>query len=206
MAIRTTPPLPKPDFERIAQVCLGIIDAEGAPRSGSCLLFAGIGAAILREAYGKGAEINVGAAGFYLETGVAFAFDSSGDAASGDDDAPFHAWVELQGWALDFSCIAYPLTRHRWMFQQPLAKARVSAAELDAPVSFYLRPSPPQRSVEVLTYLKRPAIQDLLGIACQWYRKPPKLMVPIGLADKQQTVRKAALSRLKLDGAWVASR
>jgi hypothetical protein len=207
-----TPPVPLPHFERIAKSILGILEAEKADITASCLFFGIIGASILNKYYKLSAQAVVGAAAFNLDGTHFIAFANQPGKVVPVGEENFHCWVEANGWFLDFSSIVFPeivtsLSGHscpRLMFQKPLLKAQNSLSELKLTPegAFYCRPDSALSQQQFSKFRNTLSYVDLVEICTGWYRKPPKLMPPIGLSDRLGITKPAFLSSYQFSGVW----
>ena len=175
----SVPPLPLRDFERVSQTIMGILNAENANLTASCLYFGFMGEAILNSHYKLGAKAVIGKAAFSLPSVGVIAFDAPGGSAVTANNIPFHCWVEAKGWVLDFSSIVFPLIAKAGnmrpcpyrMFQKPLVKAARSISELDAEASFYVAPDHLASEKIMTPFMSKQANPQLIQIACEWYKK-----------------------------------
>lgn len=205
-----TPPVPLSDFERISQSVLGILVAEKANITASCLFFGIIGESILNRHYKLEARAVVGSAAFNLGAAkpIAFANPEGDPVTVGEEN--FHCWVEANGWFLDFSSIVFPeiiaslggQPCPRLMFQKPLVKSSLAMSELQSQGAFYCRPDHARTQEAIAGFRSKLAYSDLAEICTDWYRKPPKQMAPIGLGDQHGNTKPAFLSPVKFDGVW----
>lgn len=203
------PPLPIQDFQRIAQVVLGVIAETGANPRKSCLYFACMGAAILNHGYKIPAQVVVGQALVRAAGGKTFAFcDDPSDSTWRDGEPSFHAWVESPGWVLDFSCIAWPLIAASagfacpaFMFQKRLAKAASTLAELGAEGDFHLLSDPQYFLRFAVPFLAQPARRQLIEGVARAYKKPPRALTELHLEYGGSRVA-IVPSRLRLTGTW----
>jgi Protein of unknown function (DUF2026) len=205
------PPVPLPDFERISQCILGILVAEKANITASCLFFGIMSETILKKYYGLNAKAVVGDAAFNLTGTDAIAFS---DPPHGDpfafNELNSHCWVEVDGWGLDFSSIIFPeiVARaglpscQRLMFQKPLSESAPSISELKTKGSFHLSSDSQLTIKETAAFLGRQAYADLIEVSIKWYKKPPKKMFKMDIITKSGDAKPAVVSPFKLNGVW----
>ncbi|WP_104422752.1 DUF2026 family protein [Methylobacter tundripaludum] len=205
-----TPPVPLRDFERISQSILGILIAENANITASCLFFGIIGESILNRHYKLKARAVVGTAAFNLTGAEAIAFATPEEDFVAIDKTNFHCWVEANGWFLDFSSLVFPeivaSLGHqpcpRLMFQKPLSKSALSLLELQSQGAFYCLPNDMLTLEKIAGFRSLQAYVDLIDICTNWYRKPSKPMAQIGLEDQHGNAKPAFLSSKKFKGVW----
>ncbi|MDO8926680.1 MAG: DUF2026 family protein [Sideroxyarcus sp.] len=205
-----TPPVPLRDFERISQSILGILVAENAHITASCLFFGVIGESILNRHYKLKARAVVGSAAFNLggPKPIAFANPEGESVSVGEEN--FHCWVEANGWFLDFSSLVYPEIAvslwgqpcPRMVFQKPLVKSSLAMSELQSQGAFYCRPDDALTQEAIAGFRSKLAYSDLTEICTEWYRKPPRQMPPIGLGDQHGNAKPAFLAPVKFNGVW----
>ncbi len=198
------------DFERISQSVLGILVAEKAHITASCLFFGIIGESILTRHYKLKARAVVGSAAFNLggPKPIAFANPEGESIAVGEEN--FHCWVETNGWFLDFSSLVFPeIVASLWgqpcprlMFQKPLSKSSLSMSELQPQGAFYCRSDDVLTAEKMAGFRTTQAYVDLVEICTDWYKKPPRAMPAIGLGDKYGNAKPAFLSSAKFNGVW----
>lgn len=204
MKAARTPPVPFADFERISRGILGMLESEMADITASCLFFGLIGESILRRHYKIEARAMVGEAFYRLGGEHVIAFARHGEHQG------FHCWVEAQGWFIDFSAIVFPeivsALGHppcrRLMFQKPLSKAALSAAELPANGGFHCLADSALTQAHRAEFHARLAYDDLLNIVTDWYRKPPTAMPVINVYDKYGNAKPASIAGKRLVGVW----
>jgi len=176
--------LPLADYERIYQVVYSVLEASGiAQTHRACSLFASVGARILREHYGLKATVSMGSMALMVDEAKAnvvvygrldgdeWVYDSKG----------FHAWVECEGWLIDFMApimgIAFKEDGATFnvsskMLQKPLDERQPHLHAIQRQGEFFCVCDPAVAS-EVLNS-QGPLYQDLVGICMAWFRKPPK--------------------------------
>lgn len=198
------------DFERISQSVLGILVAEKANITASCLFFGIIGESILNRHYKLKAKTVVGSAAFNLGGAKPIAFANPDGESVSIGEENFHCWVEANGWFLDFSSIVFPeiiapfggQPCPRLMFQKPMAKTSLAMSKLQSQGAFYCLSDEELTAQRIAEFRDTPAYVDLVEICTDWYKKPPKPMPPIGLADKYGNTKPAFLSPTKFNGVW----
>lgn len=174
------------------------------------MFFGIIGESIINKHYKLKAKAVVGSAAFNLggSKPIAFVNPEGESVAAGEEN--FHCWVEVNGWFLDFSSLVFPEIVAslggppcpRLMFQKPIEKASSSMSELQKQGAFYRRPDDTFSLEKIAGFRALPVYADLAEICTDWYRKPPKPMVPIGLGDKYGNTKPAFISSAKFNGVW----
>ena len=183
--MKTKPLIPLLDYLRIYAVIRSVLDGIDARTAHACIFFSTVGAAILREYYRKEA-IQVAGAAFYLvdveqRNVMSFARLEGGRVQS--LTTAFHAWVQCEGYAIDFmapifpeTCESsgHPFTAPRKMFQRRLDEMAPSHEHLEKEGDFYLV-SNPDLTIEMRrAFLQKSASTDLVNICLHWYRRPPE--------------------------------
>jgi hypothetical protein len=210
VSISKTPPVPLRDFERISQTVLGILVAEKADITASCLFFGIVGESILNRHYKLNSKAVVGSAAFNLGGEKSIAFANPDGMPTSDGGVNFHCWVEANGWFLDFSSLVFPEivtslgngTCPRLMFQKPLLKSSLSFSDLHQAGDFFCRSDEQLTRGRIANFRSKLAYNDLVEICTDWYKRPPKPMQTIGLGDQHGRVKPAALSSFKFNGVW----
>jgi len=170
-----------------------------------------MGSAILSRHYKLDTRVVVGEAAYCLPKVGVVAFSQPNNAVrrAGEIGA-FHCWVEANGWLLDFSSIAFPLiakaagfgTCPFLMFQKPTHKAAAAIPEFNAESEFYISSHGINQSEVTAPLTAKQAFIDLVQIAADWYRKPPKPMGGVGLRDQHGNTKPAFLSSQRILGVW----
>ena len=124
--MKKRPLLALPDYQRIYQVIYSVLEASEVARTHrACILFTIAGTLILREHYKLPATISAGFMGMMVDakSSTVAMYGRMGDGPESDGQA-FHAWVECQGWLIDFMAPimgmafkedGHPLDVPRWM-------------------------------------------------------------------------------------------
>lgn len=202
--------IPLPDFERIFRTIHGMLIAKGfqSPEK-CCQFFSVVGATVLDKHYGLKAIPCFGVAAFNVGLQKHMAFASSNGRPS---DNGFHAWVESEGWVIDFSS---PLLKElaeqarlgscgRKMFQKPVVKSAPSLGELDSELSFYVEPDQEFSAQRIDAFFESELYVDVLYNCVNWYKRPPKKMNEPVLAgyNKKGEPEGAFLSPFRVSEAW----
>lgn len=209
----TRPLLPLPDYQRIYQIIHSVLDASGiATTHRSCLFFASVGAKILREFYRRQATISAGCMAIMVDeqnANVMVYGRVNDDLVVTDADA-FHAWVECDGWLIDF--MAPIMGRgveedgHAWniprrMLQKRLIDRKSCIREIEHLGDFYI--SHDRLLAESLFEGQPAAFGDLMDFCMAWFRRPPReLRQDIMLADSHGPNRRVVISAPSIQGRW----
>lgn len=205
--------LPLPDYERIYQVIYSVLEASGIARSHrACLFFAATGAALLRKHYDLPATFTAGTFAMMVDEKVGNVAVYGRPDAGGwvHDDCGFHAWIECDGWLVDFMApimgvalkedgVSFDIPRK--MLQKRLAECKGDPGEIQHLGEFYCRGDPVL--TESLMDNQPTAFADLLGICEAWFRKPPRALPPMVLGDSAAgTPKPLVLHAPTIMGAW----
>lgn len=148
--MKSVPPLPFPDYQRIYQFIFDVLESSGsAITHRSCVFFAATGATILREHYNVPATISVGCMALRVDelqpNVVIYGRNENGYFQS--DENAFHSWVECNGWLIDFMApilnIALQKAGTNWsvpsrMLQKNLADSKNSVGEIQRTGDFFV--------------------------------------------------------------------
>lgn len=208
------PPLSLPDFERVFRTIHGVLLNEQGNPSRACLYFGVFGAAILSKHHRLSALPVVGAAAYNLGTtsNDVLAFATTQTTGLRSSESAFHCWLEVDGWAIDFSAPLFkemlpssgaPRQCARQMLQKPLQGMAPSFGELSSQGSYWYEPNPELATRLFQRLADKPANKDLLDICVNWYRPSPrKMLESIGVGDQHGRVKAVRLSPFTLQGAW----
>jgi hypothetical protein len=205
--------LPLADYQRIYQVVYSVLqESGGLSAHRACLFFAGAGMMILREHYKLDASLSAGGVALMVvdepkSQVIVYGRDREG-LFVGEKDA-FHAWVQCDGWLLDFMApilgTAIRKDGHNWkvpryMLQKPLSEGKEAVGDIQQAGDFCLSPNPDltRHVIERIGKLE----EKLLTMCLAWYRRPPKPLPPLGMADHRGSTRKLVLKAPSVDGAW----
>jgi hypothetical protein len=206
------PLLPLPDYQRIYQVMYSVLEASGiAVTHRACIFFAAVGASILREHHGLPATISAGCMALMVDEQLAnvvvYGRDENGIFVN--DEKAFHAWVECDGWLIDFMApimgVALRQDGIDWsvprrMLQKRLADRKNSFGDIQHLGEFFA--SHDHSLTESLIDGQSVQFFDLMNACLAWYRRPPKPLKEIALADSQGPTKKLSLRAPSIDGIW----
>ena len=207
-----SPLLALPDYQRIYQVIYSVLEAsEVAVTHRACMFFASAGALLLREHYGLQATISSGCMGLMVDEKAAnvvvdgrkeggeFVYDSEG----------FHAWNECDGWMIDFMAPIMGVALRedgkdirvpRRMLQKRLVDGKSNLHAIQHLGEFYVAHDP--SIAEALLDSQAALFGDLLHMCQTWFRKPPKPLKPLGMADNHGMTKQLVLRAPSIDGVW----
>lgn len=203
--------LPLPDYVRIYQVIYSTLEASGiALTHRACLFFAFAGVLILREKYKLPATVSAGCMALMVEdNSTTVVYGRQEDGFVEYDRESFHAWIECDGWLIDFMApIMGTAVRQdgrdwiipRKMLQKRLDLAKPSLAELARSGDFFIEHD---RALADSLIDRQPVqFHDLLNICSTWFRRPPKKLESLSMGDSQAGVRKLVLCAPSVSGVW----
>jgi len=206
------PLLPLADYQRIYQVAYSVLEASDvAITHRACLFFATVGVLILREHYRLPATISAGCMAMMVnEAGsnvLLYGREENGTFVS-DTDA-FHAWVECDGWLVDFMApimgVSLRADGHKWpvprrMLQKRLEDRQAGPGHIQRLGEFYARHD--AALTEALIDKQSVMFSDLTRIALAWFRRPPKPLNDVGMADTRGATKRLVARAPSIDGAW----
>lgn len=207
------PLLPLPDYQRIYQVIYSVLEATGiATTHRACLFFATAGVTILRKHYNLPATFSVGTLALMVDEKQAnvVVYGRQEDGEWVHDSNGFHAWVECNGWLVDFMAPIMRLALKedgvgfdvpRYMLQKPLVDRKDDPREIQHVGEFYCHSD--KALAESLIDSQQMEFMDLLHVCETWFRKPPKALPPIALGGTDvQTPQPLVLRAPSIDGVW----
>lgn len=189
------PFLPLPDYQRIYQVIYSVLEASGnAKTHRACIFFATAGMLILREHYKRNATLSAGSMALKVDeassTVLVYGRQENGEWVY--DSNGFHAWVECDGWLIDFMApimgVAFKedgatLDIPRNMLQKPLKDRLPSPEAIQHVGEFFCHHD--SAVAESVLDSQPPEFVDLIHMCLAWYRRPPKKLASIGMASNQ---------------------
>jgi hypothetical protein len=199
--------IPFADFGRIHQTIYSIVKSEGADPLHSCFFFSMVGASILRQHYRIDASVSAGIAAYRLggAKGQVLTFAEEIGEELHCTGNGFHAWVEAKGWLLDFMSPLFAQITDvpAKMLQKELSTGADTFGALVAPGDFLLdRDSEMEQSL-LERFSSTRGNLDLLQIATDWYRRPPKrIKKTLEIFDQDGAVKKVRLTGVRPSGVW----
>lgn len=207
------PLLPLADYQRIYQVIYSVLEASGSARTHrACSFFASVGALILRERYGLKATISMGSMALMVDEATANVVvygRQEGDGWAYDSEG-FHAWVECEGWLIDFMApimtvalkeVGASFNVPRKMLQKRLEDRQPHLEAIQRQGEFFCA-NDPTIANDVLDS-QGLMFQDLVGICMAWFRKPPKPLPSIGMGGTGiEAPKQLVLKAPAIIGVW----
>lgn len=206
------PLLPLPDYQRIYQVIYSVLEASGiAVTHRACIFFATVGARILREHHGFPATISAGCMALMVDEQRAnvVVYGRNENGVFLNDEKAFHAWVECDGWLVDFMApimgVALRQDGVDWhvprrMLQKRLSDRKNSLSEVQHVGEFFANHD--HALTESLIDDQSVQFSDLMNACMVWYRRSPKPLKEIALADSHGPTKKMTLRAPSIDGVW----
>jgi hypothetical protein len=206
------PLLPLPDYQRIYQVAYSVLQAtEIAITHRACLFFASAGAALLRKHYQLPATISTGCLALMVDEAKAnvLVYGREVDGEWICDAKAFHAWVECEGWLIDFMAPIMGISAQedgagfavpRRMLQKRLEDCYPSPLDLQHAGDFFRNHDPSLGNA--LIDSQKAAFTDLLHVCDVWFRRPPRQMPPMGLGDSHGKPKMLRLQAPSIEGVW----
>jgi Protein of unknown function (DUF2026) len=210
MALRIL--LPLPDYQRIYQVIYSVLEAsEIAITHRACIFFASVGTMILREHYKLQATISAGCMALMVDEQRAnvaiYGREENGVWVS--DESAFHAWVECDGWLIDFMAPIMGTAMREdghdwhvpcWMLQKRLTDRKSAINEIQHVGEFFI--SHDRALTESLIDDQSSQFADLANICMNWFRRPPKPLKAIAMADSHGPVKTLVVRAPLINGVW----
>lgn len=215
MATKTL--IPYLDYERIYKLTYSVLEVVGGHTERACLLFSAVGLFILRTHYNLPATLTAGAAAFMIdppsESVLLFGrFDEQSQLTC--DAQNFHAWVECNGFVLDFmspifresiqsSGASLPVVPPRLMFQRRRCEESTDFADMRRAGDFLLVPNL-QLTHELVDNLDaKPHTSDLIEICKHYYKKPPEPWAKgMAIGDSKEGPKPLAIRAPDVVGKW----
>ena len=211
----TRPLIPLADYQRIFRVIHSVLSSVEADIPAASFFFSVTAAQILKKFYKRNAFPVAGAA-FYLvdrAQGAALSFGAIADdgVISSNHDA-FHAWVQCDGYAIDFmapvfqellAAAGHAMPVPRRMFQKNLARMSASHTALAAPGDFFLAADLALTRTMLQQFMAKKALTNLSEVCLDWYRKPPRSMPDdLALQGAEGEISRIKLIGTAVDGVW----
>ncbi len=210
------PLIPLADYQRVFRVIHSVLHSVEADIPAASFFFSVTAAQILKKFYKRNAFPVAGAA-FYLinqEGSGALSFGTLGEdgqSVASTQDA-FHAWVQCDGYALDFMApvfqelldsAGHPLPVPRRMFQKDLGRMSPAVQALAVPGDFYLAPNLELTRELLQQFMAKKALTNLSQLCLEWFRKPPKAMPDdLALQGADGEVSRIRIQPTAIEGVW----
>lgn len=207
------PLLPFQDYQRIYQVIYSVLEASGVARTHrACAFFASIGTLILRDHYGLKATISMGSLALMVDAKqanvVIYGREEGGEWVY--DAKGFHAWVECEGWLIDFMAPIMGLALKEdgalfnvpsKMLQKQLTDRKDDPRALEREGDFFCRHD--SSVAESVLDGQGVLFEDLAKVCLAWFRKPPKALPPLALGGNELSAPKPlVLKAPAISGVW----
>jgi hypothetical protein len=206
------PLLPLADYQRIYQVAYSVLEASGIAKTHrACLFFATVGMLILREHYRLEATLSVGSMALMVdeEMGNVVVYGREKDGEWVQDSTGFHAWVECDGWLIDFMAPIMGTSLRedgagfdvpRKMLQKLLADRQPDPRAIQHEGEFFCLSD--RSLAESMLDSQGVLFTDLVEVCLTWFRRPPKPMPPISLGGTGLAPKPLVLKAPSILGVW----
>lgn len=206
------PLLPLSDYQRIYQVIHSVLDAsEIAVTHRACIFFATVGTVILRDHYRLSATISAGCLALMVneEKASVLVYGREENGVYVNDEDGFHAWVECDGWLIDFMApimgVGVREDGRDWdiprrMLQKPLRDRKASLREIQYLGEFFIDHD--RSLAESIIDSQSVQFADLMKVCLAWFRRPPKPLKAIAMADSQGPTKRLVVRAPSIDGVW----
>ena len=206
------PLLPLPDYQRIYEVVYSVLQAsEVAVTHRSCLLFATAGLMILRDTYRLPATLSAGCMAMMVNEAAAdvVVYGRMGESDKRSDEDAFHAWVECDGWLIDFMApimgvamredgYAKPVPRQ--LLQKRLENGKASPEAIQRAGEFYLEHD--RDLTESLLDYQSVGFFDLVKVCQSWHRRPPRKLKELMMGDSHGQPKRLIPCAPSINGVW----
>ena len=210
--MKQRPLLPLADYQRIYQVIYSVLEATGIARTHrACIVFASAGMMILREHYKLEASLSVGSMALMVGEKAAnvAVYGREIDGEWVYDANGFHAWVECDGWLIDFMAPIMaralkedgaPFDVPRKMLQKPLAERKDHPRAIQHEGEFFAFSD--AALAEQLLDTQTVQFEDILNVCLAWFRKPPRPLPPLSLGATGLDPKPLVLHAPAIIGSW----
>jgi hypothetical protein len=201
------------DYERIYKTINSIILSENSDPTTACTFFSCFGAYILASHYRINATPVAGMCMYHLggEKNI-LTYGSLENGIFTSNMEAFHCWILADGWLIDFMAPTFPTPLRNSgqkflcapkMMQKPISKMAKFAHELEREGDFYFEINPHITNERQEYISSSLAYSDLANISKDWYKKPPKNMLPkIQISNGKGALNSISLTGNSVIGAW----
>ncbi|MDB5743464.1 MAG: hypothetical protein JWR68_1779 [Polaromonas sp.] len=206
------PLLPLPDYQRIYQVIYSVLQAsEIAITHRACIFFAAAGMMILRKHYRFPATISAGCLALLVNeknTNI-MVYGREEDGTFVNDKKAFHAWVECDGWLIDFMApIMGNALREdgsdwdvpRYMLQKRLEHRMATIGDIKHVGEFFIEHD--YALTESLIDGQGVQFVDLMNVCLAWFCRPPKPLKAMAMGDSHGAPKNLEMRAPSIDGVW----
>lgn len=204
--------LPLTDYQRIYQVIYSVLEAsEIAITHRACIFFASAGMMILRKHYRLQATISAGCLALMVDEQnlnvIVYGREEGG--AFVNDKKAFHAWVECDGWLIDFMAPImgnglredgrdWDVPRH--MLQKRLEHRMATLGDIQNAGEFFIEHD--RALTESLIDGQSLMFEDLMNVCLTWFRRPPKPLKAMAMGDSHGAPKNLVMRAPSIDGVW----
>jgi Protein of unknown function (DUF2026) len=206
------PLLPLTDYQRIYQVVYSVLEAsEIAITHKACIFFAAAGMMILRKHYRLPATISAGCLALMVDeqNSRVIVYGREEGGAFVNDIKAFHAWVECDGWLIDFMT---PIMGNglqddgrdwevpRYMLQKRLEHRMATLGDIQNAGEFFIEHD--HALTESLIDSQSLLFEDLMNVCLTWFRRPPKPLKAMAMGDSHGSPKNLVMRAPSIDGVW----
>ncbi|MYM57368.1 DUF2026 family protein [Thalassovita mangrovi] len=198
------------EYERIFQVVSAVVESEEGNSAHACIQFSLFGANILVDHYGLEAKVRCGLATYYLgDDDHVLCFGEETAQGIAGTQKGFHCWVEANGWILDFMAPKFgdlmktEFTATPRMFQRKKSEMKEHPNDMAKTGDFFLHHDQDLADAILTPICEHLGMQDLAGLCSQWFKKPPKKILPsVATMDQNCKIRPVNLKPVFIKTKW----
>ena len=221
------PPLTFAEYQRLHNVIHSLSANWNKDQGRSCVFYSITGAALMHQHYQRDAKVICGSGAVMLdpktETVVSW-FKQNDDGTLTTGHEAFHAWIECDGWLIDFMAPNYreamigaafgpqaateektatTFAAPRMMLQKPISRTEGSLDDMRKAGDCVFVPDRDVTTSVIDRAFDRPQLGDIINIAFAWHRPlPNKMESSITITDDLGEITTINLIKRDLVGAW----
>lgn len=166
---------------------------------------------ILREHYRLPATLRAGCLALMVDEPNAnvVVYGRQEESAFVNDEKAFHAWVECDGWLIDFMAPIMGIALRedgsdwdvpRYMLQKRVEHRMANLGDIQHVGEFFIEHD--YALTESLIDSQGVLSGDLMSVCLAWFRKPPKQLKAMAMGDSHGAPKNLVIRAPSIDGVW----